>query len=453
LLPNLKELYFNENVDYKNYGLDGDIVPIIKDENGDGIIDPTKDFVYIVFGMRRGGNNYYMVEVTDPGSPVLRWVRTFPESGQSWSAPVVARIKVNSSDVTSDDNAVLVLGAGYDTAHDSPAHPEGEDLEGAGIYMLDLETGEMIWRAGRDMSADLELEKMTRSIPSRIRVVDMNGDTYADRMYAADLGGQIWRFDITNGKTPANLVADGVIARLGAEGLADPTPDDTRRFYTTPDVAMFSDPRQNRRYLAINIGSGYRAHPLDNSAKDRFYSIRDPHVFGVLTQNQYDAYPVVYDGDLIEVSGKVDTVIPADGRGWQFILPETEKILSTARTFDDTIYFVSFEPRVNSEDPCQAGLSLNRLYRVNVINGDPVLGYASETLPENIAPDEARVTRLEQGGIAPQPVFLFPSPVDADNCTGEECAPNPIACVGVECFDPDFPNLPVRTLWTQDGVE
>jgi type IV pilus assembly protein PilY1 len=33
-----------------------------------------------------------------------------------------------------------------------------------------------------------------------------------------------------------------------------------------------------------------------------------------------------------------------------------------------------------------------------------------------------------------------------------ECAP-PIACVGVECFDPGFVNYPVRTLWTQDGIE
>ena len=66
--------------------------------------------------------------------------------------------------------------------------------------------------------------------------------------------------------------------------------------------------------------------------------------------------------------------------------------------------------------------------------------------------DAARVTELEQGGIAPKPSFLFPSPTDP-NCTGEECSPPPIGCVGVECFDPGFANNPVRTLWTQDGIE
>ncbi|MCG8379188.1 MAG: pilus assembly protein PilY, partial [Proteobacteria bacterium] len=369
LLPNMTDLYFNENVDYKNYGIDGDVVPIVYDKNQDGVIQQGDDFVYIVFGMRRGGDNYYMIDVTDRNTPVLRWIRTFPEFGQSWSTPAVAKIKINSSAQTSAQNAVLVLGGGYDTVHDTAAHPAAPDQEGAAISMLDLETGDVIWRAGSDTFADLVTPNMTRSIPSMVRVVDLNGDGYADRMYAADLGGQIWRFDITNDKQPSELVSGGVIAQLGAEGLSAPSAAETRRFYTTPDVAIFTDKNQSRRYLAINIGSGYRAHPLDNSASDRFYSIRDSAVFSSMTQAQYDQYPIVKDGDLIDVSGNASTIIPANGKGWKFVLPPTEKILSSSRTFDDSVYFVSFEPHVSSSDPCQASLSLNRLYRVEISNG------------------------------------------------------------------------------------
>jgi type IV pilus assembly protein PilY1 len=65
--------------------------------------------------------------------------------------------------------------------------------------------------------------------------------------------------------------------------------------------------------------------------------------------------------------------------------------------------------------------------------------------------DKARVQDLAQGGIAPSPAFLFPSP--DPSCTGDDCSPPPIGCIGVECFDPGFPNFPVRTLWTQDGIE
>ncbi len=451
LLSNMADLYANENVDYKNYGIDGNVVSVVKDKNDNGIIEPGDDFVYLVFGMRRGGSNYYMLDVTDRYKPVLRWVRTFPEFGQTWSAPVVAKVKIDSDKVTSKDDAVLIVGAGYDTSHDSRAHPTGDDLEGAGIFMLDLETGEPLWRAGKDEFAELRAGKMRRSIPSRVTVIDLNGDQYADRMYAADISGQIWRFDIFNDKQPKQLVTGGVIARFGAEGLGQPSAADTRRFYSEPDVAMFEDPRQERRFLAINVGSGYRAHPLDNSAADRFYSLRDANVFRKLSQDDYNNYPIVTESDLIDVAGTVGTVIPASGDGWMFTLPSTEKVLSPARTFDNEVFFVSFEPRVNSEDPCQAGLSQNRLYRVNVINGDPVVEFADGETPSPEEADAARITRLEQGGIAPQPVFLFPGA--PETCTGDECSPPPLACVGVECFDPDFPNNPVRTLWAQDGVD
>jgi len=452
LLPNVKDLYFNDNVGYKNYGLDGDVIPIVADLDSNGIIDVGTDFVYIVLGMRRGGDNYYMLDVTNPDRPSLKWVKTFPEFGQTWSPPSVAKIKINSSNAVSPQDAVLIFGAGYDTAHDSPAHPTSPDIEGAGIFMLDIETGDPVWRAGRDFSADLQLDSMTRSIPSRIRVVDLSGDGLADRMYAADLGGQIWRFDISNGEVPAKLVAGGVIAQLGAEGLDEPGEADTRRFYTTPDIAMWEDKRLQRRFLAVSIGSGYRAHPLDESAADRFYSLRDADVFNQLTQAQYNAYPIATDSSLIDVSGVYGTVIPANGRGWKLVLPADQKVLSDSRTFDDSIFFVTTTPQASASDPCQAGTTQNRLYRVSVDNGDPVWKSESPvpTDPEEI--DAARIMDLQQGGVAPAPVFLFPAHWDPD-CTGAECKTKPIACVGVECFDPDFSNDPVRTLWTQDGIQ
>ena len=455
LLPNIKDLYFNRNVDYKNYGLDGDVVPVVADINRDGIIEPGTDFVYIVFGMRRGGDRYYMLDVTNPNDPHIKWIKTFPEFGQTWSPPVVAKVKVDSGAQMSPQDAVLVLGGGYDTTHDTASHPDSADIEGAGLYMLDLETGDAVWRAGRDTFADLTVDKMTRSIPGRITVIDLTGDSYADRMYAADLGGQLWRFDITQNQTPSQLVAGGVIARLGAEGISSPAAAETRRFYTTPDVAMFHDKHQQRRYLSISIGSGYRAHPLDNSASDRFYSMRDPDVFNSLSQAQYNSYAIVEDDDLVDVSGKYDTIIPATGRGWKLVLPPEQKVLSDSRTFNDLIYFVSLQPEIDASDPCRAGLSTNRLYRVAVDNGDPVWGEEaavppSEATPEEI--DDARVADLEQSGIAPAPVFLFPSHWDPD-CVGEDCKTQPMACVGVECFDPDFDNVPVRTLWTQDGID
>jgi len=458
LLANFGDLFENENIDFKNYGIDGDISPIVHDANVDGVIDPQTDFVYIAFGLRRGGDKYYMLDVTTPTKPSLKWVKSFDQSGESWSTPTVAKISTTSSKLTNKQKAVLVVGAGYDTTHDAPGHPDSADQVGAGIFFLDIDTGEQVWRAGRDSSADLRLSNMTRAIPTRISVVDLNGDGYADRMYAVDVGGQVWRFDIAKGKTPSQLVAGGVIARLGAEGMTSPSSAETRRFYAAPDVAVFTDKVQRRRYVALNIGSGYRAHPLDNSSADSLYSIRDADVFNSLTQEQYNTYSIIKPDDLVDVQGTMGTTISKNNDGWRFTLPPREKVLVEARTFDDSVYFVTFEPQVNSSDPCQAGLSVNRVYRMNLANGDPVFASESESDSGGVTsdddPDEidgARVIELEQRGIAPVPVFFFPSSWDQD-CVGTECRPKPIACFGVECIDPDFNNIPVRTLWTQDGI-
>jgi type IV pilus assembly protein PilY1 len=206
---------------------------------------------------------------------------------------------------------------------------------------------------------------------------------------------------------------------------------------------------QQRRFIAISIGSGYRAHPFDLTASDRFYSIRDGDVFNQLTQSVYDNYPIVTDSELVEVSGQTQTVITANDRGWKFTLPANQKVLSDSLTFNDEIFFVGFSPDSGAAETCSAGAGTNFLYRMEVVNGDPVVSNI-EALSPSLS-DDARRQALQQGGIAPSPNILFPSP--EGDCVGDACSPPPLGCVGVECFDPGFPNFPVRTLWTQDGIE
>jgi len=452
-LTNLPRLYFNSEAPYKFYGVDGDIVPVVADRNNNGTIEPADgDFVYIMFGMRRGGSAYYLLDVTDKASPRVKWRISAPEFGQTWSRPTVAKIDINDPGLNAD-KAVVVFGGGYDTVHDTMTHPTTPDTKGAGVYFVDLQSGSVLWHASTDNNADLQLPGMTRSIATQIRVIDLNGDSFADRMYASDMGGQVLRFDIFNGKAPNGtgtnaLVTGGVVAQLGAEGLTTPTDPETRRFYSTPDVSIFNDNAQNRRFLAISLGSGYRAHPLDTTNNDRFYSIRDRNVFNQMTQAEYDAFVPVTDSELVEISGQTGTVIGQNQRGWKFTLPADQKVLSTSVTFNNEVFFVAFSPDIAGAAVCSAGAGRNFLYRVSVMNGDPIVDLSTIAAGDE---DKARVQDLAQGGIAPSPAFLFPSP--DPSCTGDACSPPPIGCIGVECFDPGFENFPVRTLWTQDGVE
>lgn len=449
LLPNMTRLYFNPSAKYKQYGIDGNIVPVVKDENNNGIVDGS-DFVYIIFGKRRGGSDYTAIDVTNRNAPELLWNVTLADAGQSWSTPVVARMDIDVGGLNAD-KAVVVIGGGYDTVHDTSAHPSTPDAVGAGLHILDLVSGATLWRAGATGSgADLEIAEMTRALPNETRVIDTSGDGFADRMYASDLGGQILRFDITKGATPSLLVAGGVIAQLGAEGAGPATALNTRRFYNAPDVSLFTDNIQDRRFIAISIGSGYREHPFDLSASDRFYSIRDKDIFKQLSQTEYDNYDITTEADLVEVAGQTQVTIGPTDHGWKFTLPPNEKVLADSLTFDDSVLFVSFTPDSDAAASCAVGRGTNFLYRVSVINGDPIVNNLDALDPADA--DDARRDQLAQGGIAPTPAILFPSSDDPD-CTGAACAPPPLGCVGVECFDPGFVNNPVRTLWTQDGIE
>jgi type IV pilus assembly protein PilY1 len=453
LLTNFTRLYFDSDSRYKQYGIDGNVVPIVKDVDRDGIVESADgDFVYLIFGMRRGGQNYYALDVTDKNSPSLLWTYASADGGESWSTPVVSRMDIGSVTQNSD-KAVVVFGGGYDTVHDSATFNPVADGSGAGIYILDLETGAELWRAGADNGADLTLDttgrEMVRAIPNEVQVIDLSGDGFADRMYATDLGGQIWRFDIFNGEDPDALVTGGIMARLGAEGLGSPTAADTRRFYNAPDISLVTDAQQQRRFVGVSVGSGYRAHPFDLSAADRFYSFRDDLVFTQLSQTDYDSYVIATDADFVEVSGQTQTVITNNDRGWKFTLPNNEKILADSLTFDDQVLFVGFTPDTVASETCGTGAGTNFLYRMSVINGDPIVDDIGSLLPADS--DDERRTTLQQGGIAPSPTVLFPAP--DDNCTGDDCQQPPLGCIGVECFDPGFDPFPVRTLWTQDGIE
>ena len=84
-----------------------------------------------------------------------------------------------------------------------------------------------------------------------------------------------------------------------------------------------------------------------------------------------------------------------------------------------------------------------------VINGDPVV--PNRETDADTSSNNDRVFSTSQGGIAPSPMFIFPPATPG--CSGSHCVQPPVICVGMSCFDPGQINNPVRTLWTQDGIE
>jgi type IV pilus assembly protein PilY1 len=247
------ELYKDDSSAYKQYGIDGDLrIQMVADN--DGVIEPGEK-VYLFFGMGRGGDFYYGLDVSDPLNPQLLWRRdgaTLPGVGQTWSSPMPTRMNISGA-AQNADKLVLVMGGGYEPDQDN--NVLSTDIIGNSVYVVDSVSGALLWhgsKVGTHKSFNVAGRSMDYSIPGRIRVIDIDGDGFADRMYAGDMGGQIWRFDVTNGNTAANLIAGGVIAQLGGAPSSTPALTDVRRFYNTPDVAFINT--RDGNFIHIGIG-------------------------------------------------------------------------------------------------------------------------------------------------------------------------------------------------------
>ncbi|MGI9342330.1 MAG: pilus assembly protein [Gammaproteobacteria bacterium] len=461
LLPRLYENYLDPLTPNKRYGLDGDIrAVVLNDDFVPGISGSEK--VILLFGMRRGGNAMFAMDVTDRNNPKILWEidgndADFADMGQTWSVANVVKISVGGT-----LKHVAVFGGGYDAGQDSPGYRT--DAVGNAVYMVDVETGARLWSAGKDSSGqahDLLLPKMEHSIPSEINVFDMTGNGLADRMYVGDMGGRVWRFDIVNGNGPASLVEGGVIAELGGGGNGIPAAADIRRFYAKPDiVATF--PEEHAPYLSINIGSGHRAHPLDAVTDDEFYSIRDFNVFDVVDSGDYDGTVItaVKQGDLLDITNDTAPVMLPSEKGWRLTLNAAsgEKVLTSSTTLRGTTFFTSFAPG-GAANACTAALGSNRVYRVDILDGSPDPHPDEEDPAGSYTPDD-RFKVTNQGGIAPAPTFFIidnpddPNDDDGDGnrCVGVDCD-DPVVCIGPWCFPSGISNPYERTFWFQDETQ
>jgi type IV pilus assembly protein PilY1 len=410
LMQNLNDFYRNSSSFNHTYGLDGDMV--YREYNG-------KKYIYI--GMRRGGNNYYVVDVTDKMSPKIVFTvdggqGDYVKMGQSWSRPTITKINI---DGTVKD--VMIIGAGYDPGQDTKTN-RSEDSMGNAVYIIDANTGDLLWSASND-SADLLLSDMQYSIPARISVIDRDNDGLADHMYVADMGGQIFRLDIYNGESISNLVSGGLLAQMSGDTI-----EQNRRFYYAPDVAEIST--TDEHYFAIAIGSGFRAGPLNTSIEDSFFMIKDKGVFVRDESNKfilpdtpmspaslYDATEHLLTSDNVDERA-VQSSLFASKDGWMIRLTQNgEKVLASPLILDYKIFFTTYLPASSSASACAPPTGNSRAYLVNLVDANAI-----EDLNNNDQKDATdRFAQLKQTGIAPDTKILIENIVKPVVCLGAEC--------------------------------
>ncbi|MGE6528922.1 PilC/PilY family type IV pilus protein [Pseudomonas sp. NPDC077382] len=417
LLPNIKQLRENARATSANprlYGMDNTVTVWANDANGNGVIhggknpnDPEKEitgvnageFVYAYATMGRGGSDIYALDITNREAPTLLWkiqggVTTgFERLGQTWSAPVKTKINVGGLDTD-----VLVFGGGYDPNQDN-VNVRTEDNHGNALYIVDAKTGTLIWSASSASGHTKTLSQMRYSIPSRVSVIGLQpeentGEAVVDpkglagQIFAGDMGGQIWRFHINNGKTgnalitPAGAGGSGVFADAGGS-----EPEDARRFYHEPELALLTV--NGKKMLTVSIGSGYRGHPLNSVIEDRFYSFRTNLVKGPspeVTLTESDLHDAT--SNAAQTDSEVATEIAKHINGWMIRFTRSgEKVLNRPLIADGMALFSTYQPQKNTA-LCQAAAGATRAYTVMLgdatgLNADRFIESKASSLPPN----------------------------------------------------------------------
>jgi len=426
LLPRLPELMRDEATIIRSHGIDGALVLHRYDSNGDGHIDASAgEHLWLIFGLGRGGSGYYALDVASLDEPRLMWSVASADLGddaESWPEPVISRLTINGVGQTS--SWVVVLAGGYDRAFDFPYSPTS--AAGASLSIFDAANGRRLWRTAGNaaLQPDLRLPEMTASLASAPSILDLDGDGYVDRLYFIDVGGGLWRMDLRNGATAANLAQARLVARLGGEG---------RRFYSTPDIALV---RESSGLLpAISIGSGWLARPRDASITDRIYSIRDRQSAGA-TLRESDLHDAT-DGQQAMPAGAPGWFVRLDAHG------PGEKVTGSSLTFDHRLHFLSYQPEVGPLSAvCGPPQAVRRLRTLDVRTGLP-----SNRLNLPGDPDERE---LPGSGLPSALRFAFPGSWEG---ACPDCRARPFGLIGTEIFDAGFANDPVKTSWRKLPTE
>jgi len=436
----------------KHYGVDGTATVWLNDIDNDGVIEEGDgDFVRLFIGQRRGGNEIYSLEITpkpgadpnDPNpvdsiNPVYHWrIRgggtEYPRLGQTWSRPKLATVALantpNSGDI--GPRTALLFAGGYDDSQDNGFGPGGL---GNAIYMADPYTGERWLSVSSNdpgsgdrvivpddpLQSIFDAPKMTFPIPSELALVDTNADGNINRILVGDVGGQLWRVDLT--PADPNVTSTGrVNAVVGRLGLVsnDQTLVDQRKFFEPPDVIQvrggtgFSSVAN---YDMVTIVSGDRANPLSFDVQDRFFAFRDTVIglmaddglpLGIAGDGNADNFTTLKGaldspldpGDLFDVTNIVDPqgtdlTNLQNANGYYINLVDLgEKGLSSPITLEGKVFFTTYLPdKVVSTSACQLLEGSGVLYAIDVLNGTAVFNFDGSLVTDPLSLGDRRLT-------------------------------------------------------------
>ena len=313
----------------------------------------------LVGGLGAGGQGLFALDVTDPtavteanaGAKAL-WEftdRDDPDLGNTFGQPQVVKL--------ANDKWAVIVGNGYNNS-DADGHASTTGRASLFILFLDRTPGARTWTAGTHY-VKLETSAGTPGNPNGLAApfpADVDFDGKVDYVYAGDLQGNMWKFDLTS-SSPAswNVAQSGLPLFTAVDPLNAGQP-------ITASAEVIRHPLGG---FMVLFGTGIYLQPTDPSPpyqRQSFYGIWDRND-GSTVSGRGVLQPQTVEGEVAAGNAvyRVTTNHTVDWgsqRGWYLDFPT----VSGAETGERVVYppqirfgRVVFPTLIPSTSPCDKG--------------------------------------------------------------------------------------------------
>lgn len=288
----------------------------------------------LVSGLGAGGKAVFALDITNPagfsGDNVLWEFSDATNLGYTFSQPTIVRL---NSGVWA-----AIFGNGYNST-----------AQTAQLFIVNLATGSEIARIDTGVGSLASPNGLSTPVP-----LDTNGDRITDYVYAGDLHGNLWKFDLTHASQTSRWSARALFQATDGSGTAQP-------ITVRPEIGSLTD---ESGYM-IYFGTGKYLETGDNTVPatppiQTFYGIKDTGASNwSVARNQLQQQTILaevsaFGQDLRAIS---TNALTSAHRGWYLNLVspsgrQGERVVSNAVLRAGRIIFTTLIP---DPDPCSYG--------------------------------------------------------------------------------------------------
>ena len=303
----------------------------------------------LVTGLGAGGAGYFALDVTDPLNPKPLWEVSNPGSagcadadnltsgrhvdckmGQSFGNPMIAKVRSSDTATYPSGRWVVMFASGYNT-------PDGKGY----LHVRDAGTGAKLFRFEIPLVPTAGTEVGLSKISAFVKRAAANN--LAEAIYAGDLLGNVWKFDMSADIESWGGVSTKVskVASLVAGAPAAGQP-----------ITTAIELGQSGGYPMLFVASGRYLGDTDltTTQTQSMYGIIDKGAATAITRADLNPRSFTASTGTASVADFTGT---DTGNGWYIDMPTTgERIVTDPRLQLGTLVFLSSAP---SSDPCEPG--------------------------------------------------------------------------------------------------